>query len=97
MFSKLNYTYLDMKQDGFAFPIAKMKIKYIKPAELGDILIVKSEILSIEPALDIKYTIFNKKTQDKIFEAKTMQIAIDINTRKSVYTAPNKLIEALKG
>ena len=96
MFSKLNYTYLDMKQDKTAYPIAKMKVKYIKPASLGDVLIVKSEIDSIEPALNIKYAIFNKTTGEKIFEAKTMQIAIDIDSKKSIYSPPTGLIKALE-
>ena len=29
MFSKLKYTYIDMKKDGFAYPVAKMKVKYM--------------------------------------------------------------------
>jgi len=95
LFSKLNYTYMDMKADGYAYPVAKMKVKYVKPAEFGDVLLIKTEIISLEPALEIKYSIFNKKTADKIFEAKTMQIAVDIATRKSLYTPPKKLTETI--
>ena len=97
MFSKLGYTYLDMKQDGVAYPVAKMKVKYIKPAEFGDTLEVESEIEEFEPALIIKYSIFNKKTHEKIFSATTMQIAVDINTKESTYSTPYKLSEKFKG
>ena len=96
MLSKLNYTYIDLKNEGFIYPIAKMKVKYIKPAEFEDILLVKTEIVSIEPALNIKYAIFNKKTKEKIFKAETMQIAIDINSKKSVYVPPKGFVEAIK-
>ena len=96
MFSKLNYTYMDMKDDGFSYPVAKMKVKYIKPAKFEDVLAVKSELVELEPAMNIKYVIFNKLTKEKIFEAKTMQIAFDIKANKSVYTPPKRFIEALK-
>ena len=96
LFDKLGYTYMDMKEDGFAYPVAKMKVKYIKPAEFNDVLLIKSEIVALEPSLDIKYVIFNKKTEEKIFEAKTMQIAVDINSRKSLYAPPKRLEEAIR-
>ncbi len=96
MLEKLNYNYNDMKSDGIAYPIAKMNIKYIKPAEFMDILTIKSDLISIDPTLDIKYYIFNKKTGDKIFEATTMQIRIDINTKETVYSPPVKFLQAIK-
>ncbi|MBO6087861.1 acyl-CoA thioesterase [bacterium] len=96
MLDKLRYTYMDMKADGYAYPVAKMQVKYIKPAEFGDILIIKSEVITVEPSLNIKYTIFNKKNRVKIFEASTMQIGVNINTRESVYTPPKRLIQAIK-
>ena len=96
MLSELNYTYNDMKTDGVAYPVAKMKVKYIKPATFEDVLLVKTEILSIEPTLDIKYKIFNKNTEEKIFEATTMQIGFDMKSKESVYTPPEKFSLAIK-
>ena len=96
LLEKIGYTYFDIKADGLAYPVAKMKVKYIKPAFFGDILTVQTEVISIEPTLEIKYKIFNKKTGDKIFEAYTMQIAVDFEKRQSIYTPPKRLIEAIK-
>lgn len=94
MLSKLNYTYVDMQKDGYAYPVAKMNIKYIQSATFDDVLTVKTEVMSIEPALELKYKIYNKKTDEKIFEATTMQICVDMKTKESVYTAPKRLLEA---
>ena len=96
MLAKMNYTYTDMKNEGYAYPIAKMEMKYIKPAEFGDKLIVKTKIITIEPALNIQYEIYNSKNNDKIFEAKTMQIGMDMNTKESLYTPPTGLLKAIK-
>ena len=91
MLSKLGYTYIDMKNDGYAYPVATMEMKYIKPCTFGQELKVVSIVEELEPALVIKYVIFDNKTGEKMFKAKTMQIAVDINTRKTVYDAPENL------
>ncbi|MBQ9245130.1 acyl-CoA thioesterase [bacterium] len=96
MFTKLNYTYIDMSKDFYAYPIAKMNTKYIKPISFNDVIIIKSELLTIEPALNIKYTMYNKKDNEKIFTAETMQIAVDIRTKESIYNAPDKLKKILE-
>ena len=96
MHDKLNYTYMDMKRDNYAYPVAKMNVKYIKPATLGDILLLKLDLISLEPSMDIKYFIYNKESGEKIFEASTMQIAINTETMQSVYTPPIGLTEAVR-
>jgi acyl-CoA thioester hydrolase len=96
LFGKLKYSYFQMHEDGIAYPLAKLNAKYIKPAFFEDILTVKTEILSIEPTLDLKYTIYNKKTGDKIFTATTMQIAINSKTRESIFNAPENLKKAIE-
>ena len=91
MVSRLGYTYSDMKNDGYAYPVATMEMKYIKPCTFGQELKVVSIVEEIEPALVIKYVIFDNKTGEKMFKAKTMQIAVDINSKQTVYEAPENL------
>ena len=88
MLNKLGYTYMDMKNDGFAYPVATVEMKYIKPCMFGQELKIVTMIEEIEPCLIIKYVIFDNKTGEKMFKAKTMQICVDINTQQSVYEAP---------
>lgn len=97
LFSDLNYTYVDMRDDFYAYPVAKMDVKYIKPAFFEQDIIIKTELIEIEPAMIIKYEIFDKQTKDKIFKATTMQIAVDTRTLKSIYNPPQRLIQALEG
>ena len=96
MLSKIGYTYDDMKKDGFAYPVAKMDLKFIKPALFMQKLKIVTTLVELEPSLNIKYEIFDAKTNEKIFTAKSMQICVDINTLESVYTAPKRFIESVK-
>ena len=95
MLNKLGYNYMDMKKDGVCYPIATVDMKYIKPCVFNQQLRVVSSIEEIEPSLIIKYTIFDKNTGEKLFKAKTMQICVDINTKESVYDAPENLKKKL--
>lgn len=95
LLNKLGYNYMDMRSDGFVYPVATMEMKYIKPCTFNQELRIVSVIEEFEPCLIIKYTIFDNKTGEKLFKAKTMQICVDINTRESVYEAPVNLKKKL--
>lgn len=91
MLNKLGYTYDEMRKDGFAYPVATMEMKYIKPCVFNQVIKVVSTVVEIEPCLIIKYTIYDNETGEKLFKAKTMQICVDIETKQSVYTTPPNL------
>lgn len=96
LLNKIGYNYDDMKADGVAYPIAKMDLKFIKPAFFMQKLKVVSTLVELEPSLNIKYEIFDVKTGEKIFTAKSMQICVDIKTLESIYKAPNRFVESVK-
>ncbi len=93
-FSKLNYTYADMYNDGIMYPIAKMDLKYIKSAKFGEDLIVECILKELEPAIIIKYNIYSG--EEKIFTASTMQMAVSVDSGETVYNAPEKLVKAIE-
>ena len=93
MFDKIGYTYYDMKDDNYIYPIAKMSMKYVKPLSFNQKILIRTALIEIEPAIIIKYKIFNGA--DIVFEAESMQIGINIKTGESVYNAPEKLLQTL--
>ncbi len=95
MFNKIGYSYMDMYNDGVMYPIAKMDFKYIRPARFGDKLKVVCELECVEPAINIIYTIYNAKTDEKIFKAKSMQMCIYRDTMESCYEEPVRLKEKI--
>ena len=96
LFEQIGYTYANIQQDGYLYPIAKMDMKFIKSATLSQKLVVKAFLEEIEPALKIKYIIQDYDTNEIIFKATTMQICVEKSSQKSIYEAPEKLKEGLK-
>lgn len=94
MLDKLGYNYIDMKNDGVSYPIAKLDMKYIKPATFNQNLKIVCKIEEIEPSLIIKYDIFDENGV-KIFSAKSMQICVSLDCSQSVYSAPKRFKELL--
>ena len=92
--AKIGYDYMDMKNDGVMYPIAKLDMKYIKPSTFAQNLRMVTVIEELEPSLIIKYEIFDEKGE-KIFKGKSMQICVNIETKQSVYVAPQRFKELL--
>lgn len=96
LLQKIGYTYNDMKNGGSVYPVAKMDMKFIKSASFDSELKIVSTIESIEPSLNISYEIYDIKTNEKIFKAKTMQIRVDIKTGKTIYEAPERFVKKIE-
>ena len=54
---KFDYDYPRMRESGYAWPIVDMRLKYVRPAEFGQRLLVRTEIVEWENRLRISYRI----------------------------------------
>jgi acyl-CoA thioester hydrolase len=95
LLGKFDYDYPRMKASGYAWPIVDMRLKYVRPAELGQRLIVKAEILEWENRLRIAYLIRDAASGRKLNQASTIQVAVDLATREMLYVCPPVLWERL--
>jgi acyl-CoA thioester hydrolase len=59
MLEILGYNYLDMKNDGYAWPIVDMRLKYMNSARFGQKIIIKCDLVEYECRLKINYTIYD--------------------------------------
>ncbi len=91
LFDKIGYTYYDMREDDYVYPIAKMSTKYIKPLVFNQEVVIQTILEEIEPAIKIRYKMYDKKTKEKVFDGETTQIGIKYSDKQSVYFAPERL------
>ena len=95
LLAKFNYDYPRMRASGYAWPIVDMRLKYVRPAELGQHLVVRAEILEWENRLRIAYAIRDAASGRKLTQASTIQVAVDLATREMLYVCPPVLWERL--
>ena len=94
---EIGYTYIDMKNDGYAYPIVKMDFKFVRPAMLDDEICVSIDLLEFESLLTFGYKITNAKTGEILCKAHTAQAAVNIATMETCFYLPEVFKEKLKG
>jgi acyl-CoA thioester hydrolase len=94
---KYNYDYPAMRASGYAWPVVEMKLKYVKPAVLGQRLLVNARIVEWENRLRIDYLITDAATGHRLNRAQTTQVAVNIATREMCFVCPPVLWERLEG
>ncbi len=92
----IDYSYNQMKRDGYVYPIVKMDIKYISPAFFYDELSITSTIINYEGLLKISYEIFNVTTNKKCAKATTSQATILIDGFQTMFTLNKEFLEKIE-
>ena len=93
---EIGYTYIDMKNDGYAYPIVKMDFKFVRPAMFDDEICVEVELSEFESLLKFKYTIKNADTGEILCKATTAQAAVNLENMETCFYLPEILKEKLK-
>jgi len=95
LLDKLGYNYIAMKKDGYAFPIVKLDVKYVRPAFFNDTIKVKTTLSECETFLKFHYLIENEKSE-KLSEANTAQAVIDMRSLQTCFEMPEALKKAIE-
>lgn len=96
LFEKLDYTYEEMKEDGFTFPVTQVSVKFIKPLVFGDYVRVVAVLEEYEIGINIRFEIYNAKTGELTTTGKSTQMAFDIECGVSSFACPPRLIQKAK-
>lgn len=95
LLEKLDYNYEAMRDNGHAWPIVKINAKYIHPLIFGQKIIVKSAIIEIENRLRITYTIYDETKQTIHCKGETIQMAVDVETKNTLFMSPQILLDKM--
>ena len=95
LLEKLEYTYGDMKESGYAFPLIETSAKFIGYLKYQDRAIVKAILEEYENRLKIKFEIRNAKTGQLTTKGVSTQMAINVNTMESCFVCPQILFDKI--
>lgn len=97
LLDQLGYNYEDMRQSGYAWPVVDLRMKYIRPARFKQPLLIRADLEEWENRLKINYIITDKATREKIHQAMSIQVAVDMQTGEMCYVSPPALVEKVLG
>lgn len=88
LLDQIGHNYNDMRQAGFAWPVVRLEIKYLRPARFGQRLSVRADVVEYESCLKVRYTIFDALTQTVLTRGFTMQAAVRLDNGEMQLQTP---------
>ena len=100
LLEKIGYSYSEMEESGYAFPLVEIYVKYLEPLRHRDRARVKAVLTEYENRIKIKYEIRNSQTGHLTTKGISSQMTYNISTGNSCFVCPKLLtdkVEALIG
>lgn len=95
LLDKIGYNYREMRDSGFAWPVVELKLRYVKPARLGQSVRVLASLIEYEMRLKIGYLVTDLATGGRLTRGHTIQVAVDMKNQEMVLGSPAILFEKL--
>jgi len=96
LMEKIGYSFAEMAESGYLWPIVDMRIKYVRPIVLRQEIEITATLKEYLHALKIDYRITDRASGDVLTKAQTMQAAVSAATRELCLESPAVLIERVE-
>jgi acyl-CoA thioester hydrolase len=93
---RLGFNYTQMKESGFAFPIVEMRVKYVAPIRFQQEFAITTTLMEYENRLRFDYVIRDLATHTVLTRARTIQVAVRIDTGELCLECPPVLIDRVR-
>ena len=90
-----DYSYTQMRDSGFSWPVIELKLRYVHPARLGQKIKVTAKLQEVELRLVVNYLITDAETGARLSKGHTVQVAVDMETGEMLFGAPPVLFRKL--
>ncbi|ETD25069.1 acyl-CoA thioesterase [Helicobacter macacae] len=91
---EVGFSYLKMKEAGFALPVVKLDCKYIAPIEFNKRFCIEVELLEFECFFRLGYR-FVDISGARLCQAHTSQVAILLESKETCLYLPSEFRESL--
>lgn len=88
LLESFDYSYEQMRDSGYAWPVVDMRIKYVKPLRFNQKIVVETHLVEWEYRLKIKYLIRNTGSGVTLTKGYTIQVAVDMETQEMCLESP---------
>ncbi len=88
LLESFDYSYEQMIESGYAWPVVDMRIKYVKPLRFNQRVVVETQLAEWEYRLKIKYLIRDANSGVTLTKGYTIQVAVDMETQEICLESP---------
>lgn len=87
LLDKIGYGYSVMMEEGYAFPVITISVKYVRSLVFGENAVIKAYLLEYKDRVRIKYEVLNS-AGEVATKAESVQIAVDWKTKETQFESP---------
>lgn len=96
LLDKIGYNYQQMVDSGFAWPIVDMQLKYVRPIHFAQAIVVRATLTEYENRACIDYRILDQASGEVLTKARTVQLAIAVETGELQFVSPAVFAEKVR-
>ncbi len=96
LLNRIGYNYAEMAESGYIWPIVDMRLKYVRPARLGQTLRIVASLTEYENRLRVDYHLHDAASGEVLTKAQTTQVAVLAETGELCLESPPVLIERVE-
>ncbi len=93
LLDRLDYGYEAMLRDGWSFPVVDLRLRYARPAVLGQELRILAELKEWENRVAIDYQISDARDGARLCRASSVQVAVRAGARELSFVCPPGWLE----
>jgi acyl-CoA thioester hydrolase len=95
LLDRINYSYRQMAESGFMWPIVDTRVKYIRAVEYDHVIHVRAKLVEWEYRLKIEYEVHDAAGRC-VTKGYTIQVAVDKTTGELCIGSPAALTDKLQ-
>lgn len=84
----IGYNYLDMRDAGYMYPVVDLHIKFSKPVQFGQSILVEATLVEWEQLLRFKYRIQDEVSSELIARGASTQAATQCGSMELLRSCP---------
>jgi acyl-CoA thioester hydrolase len=96
LLGKIGYSYPQMLDSGYLWPVVEAHIKYMRPTTFGQRLCVRATLEEYENRLKIAYVIIALGSGERVTTASTTQVAVHKDRGEMCFTSPQVFLDKVR-
>ncbi|MDX1301307.1 acyl-CoA thioesterase [Photobacterium sp.] len=96
LMEKIDYSYREMMDSGYMWPIIDTRVKYVKPIPYNHRIRISASLTEWENRLRVDYVIYDADTGQRMTKAHTMQVAVNIDNGEMCFVSPTVFTDKIE-
>jgi acyl-CoA thioester hydrolase len=96
LFDKISFSYREMVDSGFSWPVVDLRIKYVRPINPSHSIKVVATLVEYENRLKVKYLVTDAETGEVLTKAHSIQVTLDLASNELCFETPPVLVEKIR-